>query len=626
MAISYGFFNSVNGDRTYNADDISNYFLKLISNGVFATPSNAMQVQANSGMTVQVSAGWGFINCKWINNSAPYLLTLDASDVVLNRIDRIVMRLNASNDVRTMSIAIKKGTPASSPQPPTLTRVTGGVWELSLAQIYVAASTTEIIQANITDERSNTSVCGYVTGLIDQIDTTNLFAQYDSAFNTWFATVKETLSTTTLVRQYNSSYTTTVEGETTIPVNIVQYNPTLDVLNVYVSGMKLIPGVDYTKYDASVTLANPLSVVGTVVEFEVLKSVDGSEAESVVDMVYALQLEMGKIDANNYYCNGVNDNTALMEFISNWEQGQTTKGIINIIGAFGIDNSATTASDGNSYSFVYECTRAHGVTLNFSQCNAISAKYMNFAYFSGCKVEGLTVQYTTVTNTVARTAITAVNCTLENCDIWGTVDGTGAMTVYNVTNCRMIECDCNVTAADSVITGIKGVKSIISSCKITVQSDGASTSAYGVDIGDASRCDNCTFSATVTTTSANASGCGGIGGGYYSNCSFEGSGIVLGYGFYIRAGYLLNVNNCIFRGYTQTSSGGRGYGIYGANSDATTLILTGINCNQVTKTGYTQNGSMVLTAGYGSYMGCFYDTPSVPSTIVSFGTFVRNRT
>ena len=61
MAISYGFFNSVNGDRTYNADDISNYFLKLISNGVFATPSNAMQVQENDGMTVQVTAGWGFI-------------------------------------------------------------------------------------------------------------------------------------------------------------------------------------------------------------------------------------------------------------------------------------------------------------------------------------------------------------------------------------------------------------------------------------------------------------------------------------------------------------------------------------------------------------------------------------
>ena len=42
MAIKYGFFNSVSGDRKYNADDISNYFLKLISDGVFATPATCM--------------------------------------------------------------------------------------------------------------------------------------------------------------------------------------------------------------------------------------------------------------------------------------------------------------------------------------------------------------------------------------------------------------------------------------------------------------------------------------------------------------------------------------------------------------------------------------------------------
>ena len=620
--ITYGFFNSVNGDRTYDADDISNYFLKLISNGVFATPSSAMQVTTSSDMTVQVSPGWGFINCKWIENNAPYLLTLDSSDVVLNRIDRIVLRLDYTN--RQMGIYIDKGTPAASPIPPTLQRTAGEIWELSLARISVAAGATAITQADITDERPDTSVCGWVTGLIDQIDTTNLFAQFTDSFDTWFAQIKETLSTTTLVRQYNSLYTTTAPSETIIPINIPVYNETLDVLNVYINGLRLVEGTDYTGGATSITLANALDVVGTEVAFEVLKSVDGSEAESVVDMVYQLQLEVGKLDANNYYCNGVNDNAALMDWIANWELGQTNKGVINIIGAFGVDGSTTQASDGNYYSFVYECTRAHGVTLNFSQCYAINAKYTNFAYFSGCKVEGLTIQYTTVTNTVARAAITAVNCTLENCDVWGTVDGSGAMTVYNINSCRIIECDCNVTAADGVITGIKALTSIINSCKIIVQSDGASTSAYGVDIGDASRCDNSTFSATVSTTSTSNSGCGGIGGGYFSNCSFEGSGGYLGYGFYVRPGYLLNCNNCIFRGYTEDTSG-RGWGIFCSPSDATTLILTGINCNQIAKSGYDQNGSFVSVQGYGSYMGCFYTAPNVASTIVSFGTFVRNR-
>ena len=140
MAVTYGFFDSVNGDRTYNADQISNYFLKLISNGVFATPSNSMQVVALSGMNVNVTAGWGFINCKWINNDSLYTLQLDAADIVLNRIDRIVLHLDTSAAYRSITIQVKKGTAAATPTAPALTR-SGSVYELSLAQIYVAAGT-----------------------------------------------------------------------------------------------------------------------------------------------------------------------------------------------------------------------------------------------------------------------------------------------------------------------------------------------------------------------------------------------------------------------------------------------------------------------------------------------------
>jgi hypothetical protein len=193
MAIRYGYFNSVNGDRKYSADDISNYFVKLISNGVFATPANAMQVQENSGMNVQVSAGWAFINCKWLSNDAPYILTIDAADVALNRIDRVVVRLNSASDTRNITIAVVKGTPASSPTAPALTR-SGGVYELSLAQVLITAGATSISQSAITDERADTSVCGFVTGLIDQIDTTNLFAQFTVAFEQWFNEMKDQLT------------------------------------------------------------------------------------------------------------------------------------------------------------------------------------------------------------------------------------------------------------------------------------------------------------------------------------------------------------------------------------------------------------------------------------------------
>jgi len=291
MGVTYGFFNSVNGDRKYNADDISNYFLKLISNGVFATPASAMQVQESSGMTVRVSAGWGFINCKWINNDSSYLLTLDAADVVLNRIDRIVLRLNTNDSARNITIAVHKGTPASNPTAPSLSRA-NDIYELSLAQVYIAAGATAITQDNITDERANTSVCGYVTGLIDQIDTTSLFAQFTArfnsdraAFNAWYDVAKEEVyESTNLVRKYTRTTTITTAPVTALNVGIAAYTA-LDILNVYVNGMRLAEGTEYTVNGNTVTFVNALDVVGTTVTFEVYKSIDSSDVVNAMDYV-----------------------------------------------------------------------------------------------------------------------------------------------------------------------------------------------------------------------------------------------------------------------------------------------------------------------------------------------------
>lgn len=285
----------MNGDRKYNADDISNYFLKLISNGVFATPSNAMQVQASADMTVNVSAGWAFINCKWLENTAAYPLTLDAADVVLNRIDRIVLRLSESP--RTMGIYIKKGTPASTPTPPELARTKGVIWELSLAKISIHAGTTAITQAMITDERADAGLCGWVTGLIDQIDTTNLFAQFTNAFNAWFSEIKDEVQSTTILRQYTSRYVTVNADEDTIPIGIAQYNVNLDIINVYINGIRLRKDTDYTISDTNIVLVTALSVIGTPVDIEIFKSIDGDNAESIVTLVYQLQLIVNDINS-----------------------------------------------------------------------------------------------------------------------------------------------------------------------------------------------------------------------------------------------------------------------------------------------------------------------------------------
>lgn len=301
MAVTYGFFDSINGDRTYNADQISDYFLKLISNGVFATPATAMQVTATTGLIVNVSAGWGFINCKWIKNDNNYSLQLDAADTSFARIDRVVLHLDISSEHRYITIEIKKGTPAATPEPPTLTR-SGDVYELSLAQIAVAANATTITQADITDERPDTSVCGYVTGLIDQIDTTNLFAQFTAAFDTWFDGIKDEVQSTTIVMQYHSRYVTAEAGETTIPIQIDTYNETLDIMYVYINGIKLVPTVDYTVSGSNIILTQALDVIGTPVEFEVLKSADTAEAASIVTQIITF---FNKVDSMEARLNGL---------------------------------------------------------------------------------------------------------------------------------------------------------------------------------------------------------------------------------------------------------------------------------------------------------------------------------
>lgn len=300
MAIKYGFFNSVNGDRKYNADDISNYFVKLISDGVFPTPATNLQVVESSGMKVNVSAGWGFIRCKYVYNTTYESLTIEPSDLVLNRIDRVVMRLDPSVSARNIILTVKKGTPAATPEPPELTRVSDGIYELSLAQIAVNAGVSVITQADITDERPDGDVCGYVAGLINQIDAGNLFAQFSSAFYSWFNDVKSELVSATLIVPLRATYI--VDDEETDEINvsdlIPQYNYNLDILNVYVNGIKLVEGRDFNQVHNAqneTTIVFPsfdLDVIGTPVELEVFKGNDTTNAETVVNEVQSVLTQL----------------------------------------------------------------------------------------------------------------------------------------------------------------------------------------------------------------------------------------------------------------------------------------------------------------------------------------------
>lgn len=276
MAIQSYFFNAVLNDgvydRVYNADDLTSYLDLLVGNGVFPNPSTMLQVRASSGMNVIVGAGAGWINGYKLINTADMTLTLDASDVLLNRIDLIIFYVDFNQ--RTMGIEIKKGTNALNAVAPTLQR-DNTRYEMCLAQIAVDKQITDITAAQITDTRSNSALCGYVQGLIQQADTTTLFESWQHGFETWFQGIQDQFVEGKVFKRLEGQVTTTQANQAVFDVldYVPSYSFAYDGLDVYINGIHL-NGNEYSLSNSTVTLAIPIQKAGAVVTFVVYKSVD----------------------------------------------------------------------------------------------------------------------------------------------------------------------------------------------------------------------------------------------------------------------------------------------------------------------------------------------------------------
>lgn len=179
--IKSGFFKSMNGDRKYGADDMNKPLNLLLSNGVIPVPSSSLQIFVNDKSELYVAPGMAMLEGHWLQNTGNELLGSMESDYVYDRIDAVVLRSDENEDVRNMYIYIKKGYPNTSPSAPLMEN-TDYIKELCLAQIYIGKRTETISQSAITDTRADTELCGWVTSLIEQVDTSTLFAQWQTAY------------------------------------------------------------------------------------------------------------------------------------------------------------------------------------------------------------------------------------------------------------------------------------------------------------------------------------------------------------------------------------------------------------------------------------------------------------
>lgn len=201
MSERYGFFNAVETssgvyDRTYNAEDFANYFSKFIGNGVFVEPTNGLKVSAQSGLKVTVKSGSAYIDGYYYELTEDKTLTIPVNSASYVQQDSIVVRLDKVK--RKMSLELKQNNASVSR--------TSTVKELQLAKIRKAVGATNLSASDITDMRPNNEVCGFVTGVVQQISTSDLFSQFTAMFNEWFNGIKGKLSgdvATSLQNQIN---------------------------------------------------------------------------------------------------------------------------------------------------------------------------------------------------------------------------------------------------------------------------------------------------------------------------------------------------------------------------------------------------------------------------------------
>lgn len=213
MSVLSGFFNSLNGDRKYNAAQMSAIFDGLIIDGVFASIGTAFAVKAAGGLTVNVGIGKAWFDHTWTVNDSILPMTAPEAEVLLDRIDAVVLEVNGMKSVRENTIKFVKGNPSSAPSRPTLTNE-GNVHQYPLCYIYRKYGTAVINQADITP-MVGTESTPFVTGILQTVSLDELLgkwqdeldrftdarsqevddwiAQEESDFTTWFDKMKADL-------------------------------------------------------------------------------------------------------------------------------------------------------------------------------------------------------------------------------------------------------------------------------------------------------------------------------------------------------------------------------------------------------------------------------------------------
>lgn len=296
--VNCGFFDSINNDRLYSADEMNRPYKRIISNGIFATPkgspSKDLQVlESNNEMEIIVKKGEGLIGNKWYENPRDLAIQVPINTDVKPRIDSVIAQIDKSLSGRCGNIVYRCGIPNDIPEPPTI-NLSDEIIEMRVANICVTPTTRFIDQSMITDLRGSED-CPWITSLLNQVDTSELYKQYHAAyrnfyneetkaFNNFMESLTSQLTVNTNIKKFESHYITNENDQKVIPINIETYNKNKDILIVRINKLFATEDIDYSISDDSLSIILSKGISrNQSVDFLILQSVIAGNTATVMN-------------------------------------------------------------------------------------------------------------------------------------------------------------------------------------------------------------------------------------------------------------------------------------------------------------------------------------------------------
>ena len=199
-------------DIEYSAEDLQQTYQFLYGSGIVKDKlygniiaSGGRQITVQSSMFV-IDGFVGFFK-------SPQSVIVDIGDGSVRKDLLVLRKVQTEGDVY---LAVKRGIPSPTPEPPTLTQNTNGIYEIALAEITVQANSVSISQGDVKDVRMS----GFLT-IIDMVyPVGSTYISFDANFDpndAWQGTKWELLKEGLLIEATEDDDKVGIEIEAGLP-------------------------------------------------------------------------------------------------------------------------------------------------------------------------------------------------------------------------------------------------------------------------------------------------------------------------------------------------------------------------------------------------------------------------